>query len=99
MTAFPVRIQNSSQPAKKIPFSLTGKKFTKTKVSTSAIALTVSKTELWKNQPTKKPSLPFFFWLSAAWVKSGVERPSVSEVNELTKQARRNKLRIKPEGN
>ena len=58
-----------------------------------------------------------FFWLGAAWVKSGAERPSVSGVNrqlhvqigcklgirnrkdELTKQARRNKLRIKPEGN
>ena len=58
-----------------------------------------------------------FFWLFAAWVKSGAERPSVSGVNrqlhvqigcklgirnrkdELTKQARRNKLQIKPEGN
>ena len=53
-----------------------------------------------------------FFWLGAAWVKSGGERPSVSGVNrqlhvqigcklgirnrkdELTKQAKRNKLQI-----
>ena len=58
-----------------------------------------------------------FFWLGAAWVKSRVERPSVSGVNrqlhvqigcklvirnrkdELTKQAKRSKLQIKPEGN
>ena len=62
-------------------------------------------------------SLPIFFWLVAAWVKSRAERPSVSGVNrqlhvqigcklgirnrkdELTKQAKRNKLQIKPEGN
>ena len=56
---------------------------------------------------------PVFFWLGAAWVKSRAERPSVSGVNRqlhvqigcklgigiLTKQAKRNKLQIKPEGN
>ena len=62
-------------------------------------------------------SSDLFFWLVAAWVKSRVERSSVSGVNrqlhvqigcklrirnrkdELTKQAKRNKLQIKPEGN
>ena len=62
------------------------------------------------------PSVSFFFWLVAAWVKSRAERPSVSGVNkqlhgqvgcklvirnrkdELTKQAKRNKLLIRPEG-